>query len=237
LIESGALGQIYHWRAVYLQGWSLPHCKAPRSWRLDKASAGSGAVGNLGSHIIDLAHYLVGDLKSVKGYTRTFIKERPLPDNPAHMVNVDVDDAFVAAAEFENSALGTFECTRLAAGRKNYNSFEINADQGSIRFNLERLNEFEVCWVGVGPDETEGWTNVLVGDAQHPWGENWWPPGHIIGWEHTFVHEIEHLLRAIVNNKEIAPHGATFRDGYRANVVVDALIESAETGRQVDIKY
>jgi len=191
----------------------------------------------LGSHIIDLAHYLVGGLKSVKAYTRTFIRERPRLDEPGEMVAIDADDAFVAVAEFQNSALATFECSRLAAGRKNSNSFEINAERGSIRFNLERLNEFGVCWAGVGPAQTEGWTNVLVGGPGHPWGDNWWPPGHVLGWEHTFVHEIDHLLRAVVSGEEIGPHGATFKDGYRANVVIDALSKSAETHRQVDVRY
>jgi predicted dehydrogenase len=237
LIKSGAFGQIYHWRAVYLQSGSLPYYKAPKSWRFDKSIAGSGSVGSLGSHIIDLAHYLIGGLKSVKAYTRTFIKERTLPENPKQMTPIDVDDAFVAAVEFENSALGTFESTRLAAGRRNYNSFEINCEKGSVRFNLERLNELDVCWLGSGPSETEGWTNVLMGEAQHPWGGAWWPSGHILGWEHTFIHEIDHFMRAIINNGDVAPHGATFYDGYRANVVIDAFLKSAETRRQVDIKY
>lgn len=237
LIESGALGRIYHWRAVYLQDWSLPYYNISKSWRLDKLIAGSGAVGSLGSHLIDLAHYLIGSLKSVKAYKSTFIMERPLPDNPEKMTLIDVDDAFAAVVEFENSAIGTFECSRLAAGRKNYNCFEINCEKGSIRFNLERLNEFDVYWLGLGPSETEGWTNVLMGEAQHPWGGAWWPSGHIIGWEHTFVHEIDHFMRAIINDEDVAPHGATFYDGYRANVVIDAFIKSAETECQVDIEY
>jgi predicted dehydrogenase len=236
LIDSGALGRIYHWRAVYLQEWIMPHYDAAKIWRLDKNVAGTGAMGDLGAHIIDLAHYLVGDIKSVSGMTQTFIKERRLDDQEG-MGIVDVDDAFVAAVEFENGAIGTLEGTRMAGGRKNYNCFEINAEKGSVRFNLERMNELEIYWVSDKPKETAGFHNVLVTEDYHPWLENWWPPGHIIGWEHTFVHEIAHLLDCIVNDKEVGPQGATFVDGYKADVVAGAIIESASTKRQIDIKY
>jgi predicted dehydrogenase len=237
LIDSGALGTIYHWRAVYLQEWILPHYGTPRIWRLDKSVAGSGALGDLGAHIIDLAHYLVGGVKTVSAMAKTFITERPLPEDPSKMGKVDVDDAFVAICEFENGAMGTFESTRFALGRKNYNCFEINGEKASVRFNLERLNEFDIFYRDHEPKETMGWTNVLVTEGYHPWWSNWWPHGHIIGWEHTFVHEITHLLDCIVNNKEVGPHGATFDDGYRAAVICDAILKSAEVKKQVDIKY
>jgi predicted dehydrogenase len=236
LIDSGALGQIYHWRAVYLQEWIMPHYDTPKIWRLDKSAAGSGAMGDLGTHIIDLAHYLVGDIKSVAGMTKTFIKERDI-DGEDGKWNVDVDDAFVSTVEFANGAVGTLEATRFAGGRKNYNCFEINAEKGSVRFNLERMNELEVFWVDGQPKETQGFTNVLVSEGYHPWWEHWWPQGHMIGWEHTFVHEVTHLLDCIVNDKEVGPHGATFLDGYKADVVAAAIQESAATRRQVDISY
>ncbi len=236
LIESGALGQIYHYRAVYLQEWIMPHYGTPKIWRLDKRVAGSGALGDLGAHIIDLGHYLVGDMKGVSAMTKTFIKERPLPDGNG-TGKVDVDDAFVATVEFENGALGTLEATRFAAGRKNFEVLEINGEKGSIRFNLERMNELEVFWVGDEPKETQGFHNVLISEGHHPWWENWWPHGHIIGWEHSFVHEITHLLDCIVNDKDVAPYGADFEDGYKAAVVCDAIVESAASKRQVDIKY
>lgn len=236
LIDSGALGQIYHFRAVYLQEWIMPHYNEKKIWRLDKEVAGSGALGDLGAHIIDLAHYLVGDVKSVAAMTRTFIKERPLPSGEG-TGEVDVDDAFVATVEFDNGAIGTLEATRFAGGRKNYNNFEINGEKGSIRFNLERMNELEVFWIGEQPKETQGFHNVLVTEGHHPWWENWWPHGHIIGWEHTFIHEINHLLDCIVNDKAVGPHGATFEDGYKAAVVCDAILESAGAKRQVDVKY
>lgn len=230
LIQSGALGQIYHFRAVYLQEWIMPHYGTPMIWRLDKKAAGSGALGDLGAHIIDLGRFLVGEMKSVSAMTRTFIEDRSGG-------KVDVDDAFVAAVEFDNGAIGTLEATRFAGGRKNYNSFEINGERGSIRFNLERMNELDVFWVGDEPKETQGFHNVLISEGYHPWWENWWPHGHIIGWEHTFIHEIHHLLDCIVNDKSVAPYGADFNDGYRAAAICDAILESAETRRQVDIQY
>ncbi|MEA3334992.1 MAG: Gfo/Idh/MocA family oxidoreductase [Chloroflexota bacterium] len=235
LIDQGKLGRIYHFRAVYLQEWIMPHYGTPKIWRLNKEVAGSGALGDLGAHIIDLAHYLVGGISSIAGMTTTFIKERDKEEGGTGVV--DVDDAFAAAMEFENGALGTLECSRFAAGRKNYNSFEINGEKGSVRFNMERLNELEVFWVGEEPKETQGFHVINVSEGYHPWWGNWWPQGHIIGWEHTFVHEITHFLDAIVNDKDVGPHGATFEDGYRCNVVCDAIAESQETRRHIDIKY
>ncbi len=236
LIDSGALGQIYHFRALYLQEWIMPHYNTPLIWRLRKDVAGSGAIGDLGSHIIDLGHFLIGDYKSLSAMTRTFIEERPL-DGQEGTGKVDVDDAFVANVEFENGAIGTLECTRFGAGRKNYQVLEINGEKGSIHFELEKLNELQVFWVGEEPKETQGWHNILVSEPYHPWWENWWPQGHIIGWEHTFVHEITHLLDCIVNDRDVAPYGATFEDGYRTAVVCDAIAQAAATKKQVDIEY
>jgi predicted dehydrogenase len=235
LIESGALGRIYHFRAVYLQEWIMPHYATPMIWRLEKKAAGSGALGDLGAHIIDLGRFLVGEVTGVSALTRTFIKERPKAGGG--MGTVDVDDAFTAAVEFENGAIGTLEATRFAAGRKNHLVLEVNGEKGSIRFNLERMNEMEVFWVGEQPKETQGFHDVLVSEGYHPWWSNWWPHGHIIGWEHSFAHEITHLLDCIVNDKAVAPYGATFEDGYRAAAICDAILASAANKKQVDVKY
>ena len=236
LIDSGALGQIYHFRAVYLQEWILPHYQAPKSWRMDKSVAGSGALGDLGAHIIDIGRFLVGEFRSVSALSRTFIPERQLPGGGG-LSPVDVDDAFVAAVEFENGAIGSVEASRFAAGRKNYNCFEINAEKGSLRFNLERMNEMEVFWVGEAPKTTQGFHDVLVTEAYHPFWSHWWPQGHIIGWEHSFVHELTHVLDAIVNKKSVAPYGATFEDGYKNAVICDAILQSAQDGRRVAVHY
>ena len=235
LVDSGLVGQIYHFRAVYLQEWVMAHYNLPMIWRLQKSAAGSGALGDLGAHIIDLARYLVGEVTSVSGMTRTFIDERPWGDGT--MGKVDVDDAATALLEFDNGAIGTVEASRFAAGRKNGLRLEINAEKASIAFNLERLNELEIFWVGDEPEEAQGFRNVLVSEPSHPWWENWWPQGHIIGWEHTFVHEITHLLDCIVNDGAVAPIGADFVDGYRNAVICDAILESAASKRQVDCVY
>ena len=209
----------------------------PTSWGFQKDSAGSGALGDLGSHIIDLARFLVGEPTSVMGMSQNWIKERPSGDDPNKMIPSDVDDAFVSLVEFENGALGTLEATRFAAGRKNYNAFEINAENGSIGFNMERLNELNVYWKGDDPKETRGFHNALISEGFHPYWENWWPHGHMLGWEHAFVHEFYHFFDAIVNGKEVGPYGATFEDGYRNAVICDAVLESAQSGKVVAVKY
>jgi predicted dehydrogenase len=234
LIESGQLGKIYHFRAVYLQEWIMD-ANFPKVWRLDKSVAGSGTLGDLGSHIIDLARFLVGEPKRTMAMTKTFIPERPLPGGG--IGTVDVDDAFVSLVEFENGALGTLEASRFAAGRKNYEVLEINGENGSIRFNMERMNELEVFWANEEPRDTRGFHTVSVTESYHPYWENWWPQGHIIGWGETFVHEFHHFFNAIVNGADVAPYGATFLDGYRCSVICDAILESAATGRAVDIQY
>lgn len=236
LIDSGALGRIFHYRAVYLQEWIIDP-NFPKIWRLDKNVAGSGALGDLGAHIIDLARFLVGEPKQVMGMTKTFVTERPLPDNPNQKGKVDVDDAFVSLLEFENGALGTVEATRFAQGRRNFNSFEINSENGTIQFNLERLSELNVYWAHEEPKETRGFHNVIIGEGYHPYMSNWWPSGHLVGWEHTFVHEFDHFFGAIVGRNEVTPMGADFEDGYRNAVICDAIVESASSKRAVDIKY
>ncbi len=234
LIRSGKLGEIYHFRAVYLQEWIMDP-NFPMVWRLDKARAGSGTLGDLGAHVIDLARFLVGEPRRVSAMMKTFIPERPLPDGT--MAEVTVDDACVSLIEFENGGLGTIESSRFCAGRKNHQVIEINGSKGSLVFNLERLNELDVFWKDDEPRETQGFHNVLVSESFHPFWEHWWPHGHMIGYEHTFIHEIAHLLDCIVNNKDIAPYGATFEDGYKNAVICDAIQQSAETARHVDIRY
>lgn len=234
LIESGQLGRIYHWRAVYLQEWGMDP-QMPISWRFQKDVAGSGSLGDLGAHIIDLARFLVGEPKQVMGKTQNWLPERP--DGSGKMVKSDVDDGVVALLEFEGGALGTVEASRFCPGRKNYNSFEINGENGSIQFNLERLNELNVFWKGEEPKETQGFHNALISEGFHPFWANWWPHGHMLGWEHSFVHEFNHFFDAVVNDKPVDPYGATFVDGYRNAVICDAILASAQSGRAVDIKY
>ncbi|MEM2591623.1 MAG: Gfo/Idh/MocA family oxidoreductase [Thermofilaceae archaeon] len=236
LVKSGVLGRIYHFRARYLQDW-LVNPSAPLTWRLRAEEAGSGPLGDLGSHIIDLARFLVGEITAVTGVARTFIEERPLAEDPSKRGRVTVEDAFSATAEFENGAIGTLEASRFATGRKNYNNFEINGEHGSIEFNLERLNELRVYLREWEEKGLTGWSTVLVTERRHPYIDRYWPPGHIIGWEHTFINEVYHFLNCIVKDEDVAPIGATFEDGYRCNVIMDAVLESAKTGKRITVSY
>lgn len=235
LIHSGKLGEIYHFRAVYLQEWIIDP-GFPLVWRLDKKAAGSGSLGDLGIHLIDMARFLVGEPRRVAGMQKTFVKQRPLPDGSG-MGDVGVDDGIVSILEFENGALGTLEASRFCAGRKNHEVMEINGSKGSLVFNIERLNELQVFWKDEEPKETQGFHEVLVSEAYHPYWENWWPHGHMIGWEHSFIHEINHLLEAIVKDTPVGPYGATFEDGYKNAVICEAIQDSAENARYVDIHY
>jgi predicted dehydrogenase len=216
MIEAGELGKIYHFRGRYLQEWGNVDADL---WRFDVAAAGSGALGDLGAHVIDLARFLVGEISAVSAITATFQSGRT------------VDDGFEAAVSFEGDAIGTIEATRFAPGRKNALSFEINGSGGSLAFDLERLNELQVS------RGTDGFTTRLVTEAHDPFWQWWWPHGHIIGWEHTFVHEIHHLLQAIATDGDVRPYGADFEDGYRAAEVCDAILRSSESGSRETVTY
>ncbi|MET0513158.1 MAG: Gfo/Idh/MocA family oxidoreductase [Thermoleophilaceae bacterium] len=231
MIAAGELGDIFHFRGRSLQEW-IVDADFPMVWRLTKEVAGSGALGDLGAHVIDLARYLLGqEVESVSGLTRTFIEER-------EGQKVDVDDAFEAAVRFSGGAVGTIEASRFCPGRKNSLCFEINGSKGSIVFDLERLNELQVHLAGSSPGEqAQGFRTVLVSEADHPFWQWWWPHGHMIGWEHSFVHEIHHLLTAIREDSDVAPHGATFEDGYRCAEVCDAIVRSAEAGAREEVAY
>jgi len=232
LIDEGRIGQIYHWRCVYLQE-SGADPQRPMTWRQQREHAGSGAVGDLGVHVIDLARFLVGDITAVTGLTTTFIKQRPIAGAEDQIGTVDVDDAALWLARFANGAIGSFEVSKLARGRRNYNSFEINGSKGSIVFNLERLNELNVIFDD-DPPEVRGFRNVLVTDRVHKYANAWWPAGHIIGWEHTFTHGIYDLLNGIGSGTTPA---ATFTDGLRAQAIVEAVERSSGSGSWVEPDY
>lgn len=222
MIEAGEIGEIFHYRGTYLQDWIVDP-NFPRVWRLQKSVAGSGALGDIASHSIDLSRYLVGEISEVSGLLKTFIKERPMPDDPKKMGKVDVDDAALSLVKFRNGAVGSIEGSRFATGRKNYNRFEINGSKGSIAFDLERMNELEV-YKEEGPNS--GFKTILATDAAHPFVAGWWPPGHIIGYEHTFTHTVYDLLKAIDSRKIPTPN---FEDGVRNQRVLDAIERSAKS--------
>lgn len=231
VIKEGRIGRIRHFRGTYLQDWIVDPA-FPLVWRLDKSQAGSGALGDIGSHVIDLARMLVGEITEVASITKTFIKTRPLPGKPRKTGTVTVDDAAVAAVKFAGGAIGSIEASRLAPGRKNYNRFEINGSMGSIAFDLERLNELEVYFEN-DPPGMRGFRTILVTESSHPHLNAWWPPGHIIGWEHTFTHVVYDLLEAVASRRKPSP---SFRDGVINQQVLDAVERASATRRWVRVK-
>ena len=210
-------------RASYLQDW-LVDPAFPLTWRLEREHAGSGALGDLGAHIVDLAQYLTGELVTgVSGLTTTFVGERPRPDGTGPGP-VTVDDAALFTARLGSGIVASFEATRFASGRKNGLRIELNGERGSLAFDLERLNELEFH------DHTEdtrtaGFRRILVTEPTDPYVSAWWPPGHVLGWEHTFTHEVADLVNAISADTDPAP---SFADGLQVQRVLDAVQDSAE---------
>ena len=242
LIDDGFVGRLFHWRSTYLQDWIVDP-SFPLTWHLRRETAGYGAHGDLGSHSVDLARYLIGDVAAVTGMTANFITERPLPVAGAATFSagsgestesgpVTVDDASFFIAEFDNGVLGSFEVSRFARGRENYNYFEIYGSEGSIVFNGERMNELQV-FSRNDPAYAQGFRTILATEAgQHDYIANWWPPGHLIGYEHEFHHGVVDFMRAIETGGTIEPN---FYDGMKEMEVLDAAMASARNGQKVSL--
>ena len=233
LIDEGAIGRIYHWRGLFLQDW-LVNPASPIGWRLKKEVAGSGSHGDLLAHCLDTARYLVGEITEVSGMLETFVRQRPemgaaddrMGGTASNVMGeVTVDDASLSLARFENGALGTFEATRYASGRKNYNCFEINGSLGSLVFNAERPNELQVYSTDTRPG-THGFRTVSVTSGQDPYTGHYWPTAHNIGYEHTFISLLSDAFTALGKGESPSP---SFRDGYLNNVLLDTIAKSAET--------
>jgi predicted dehydrogenase len=225
LLDDGVIGDVRHFRGRYLQDW-LVDADAPWSWRNSEDLAGSGALGDLGAHTVDLARFLVGDVARVSGHLRTFVDERPVEDGDGSRP-VTVDDAYSAQVAFETGATGTLEGTRMATGRKNDHTIEIEGTTGALSFSLERLNELQVK-----TEDDRGFQRVLVTDEDDPYLDNWWPPGHVLGWEHTFVHENYEFLSAVADD---GPYAPDFADGLAVQRVLDAVERSDERGAWVSL--
>lgn len=231
IIQSGGLGRIFHVRAQFLQDWIIDP-EFPIVWRLRSEEAGSGALGDLGAHLIDLSRFLVGEFQSVASAQETFIRRRPLAATSSGLVgmglrtergDVTVDDAVVFLARLSGGVLGVFEASRLAAGHRCTNAFEINGSLGSVRFDFERMNELQVYLVG-DPADLQGFRTINCNDAAHPYAGRWWPAGHGIGYEVGFVHQIADFLSGLAGAESQAP---TFHDGLRCQEVLDAVARSA----------
>ncbi|MBT3154212.1 Gfo/Idh/MocA family oxidoreductase [Streptomyces sp. CHD11] len=233
MVAEGRIGTLRHVRVAYLQDW-LVDPAFPLTWRLRREQAGSGSLGDLGAHIVDLAQYLAGErLAGVSALTETFVRERPLPSAPSSGLaavsaagtgQVTVDDAALFTGRFASGALAAFEATRYATGRKNALRIELNGERGSLAFDLERLNELEFH-DGTGPGTHAGFRRILVTEPDHPYLEAWWPPGHGLGYEHTFVHQARDLVHAVAEGRAPEP---SFADGLQVQRVLAAVEESAE---------
>jgi predicted dehydrogenase len=228
IIDEGRLGKIFHYRAAYLQDWTISPkvpVGGPATWRLEKDVAGAGVSGDLSTHNIDTALWLNGAVQSVNGMTNIFIKDRKrLDGSPAR---VEIDDVCTFLARFANGSNGTFEATRYARGRKNKNSFEMNGENGSLYFDLENMHQLQY-FNHQDPDHLQGWRTILVTGAEHPYMANWWVPGCVIGYEHTFVNALADFLKCLEKGERARPD---FRDALETQAVIDAVLESAQTGQ------
>lgn len=240
MIEEGKLGMIYHYRGSYLQEWIMDE-NFPVTWQLKKETAGGGALYDLASHNVDLARYLVGEPVAVTAMLKTFVKERPEPGENSAVFSagdtsgsqkklpVTVDDAASLVLEFENGAMGSLEASRFATGRKNYNCFEIYGSKGALCFDLERMNELQY-YDNTEPNAQRGYRTILVTEGEHPYVGAWWPQGHIIGYEHTFVHAFKEFVHAIAEGGSMTPD---FNDGEQIIRTLQAAQISSREGRKV----
>lgn len=233
LIADGKLGSIQQVRAVYLQDW-LTDDGCPWLWRHDAATCGSGAHGDLNAHLIDMTRFLTGlEFTDVVGMEQTFIKERKMPDGKGKGV-VDVDDTLLFLARLSNGATASFEASRVAAGRKNYNRVEINGTRGSLVWNLERMNELEFFSFD-DEQRAQGFRNIMcMNGGAHSYAGNYWPDGHIIGYEHTFTNTLADFLAALKSGKPFRPD---FSDGVANQEVIESSLKSAKMGRWVKVSH
>ena len=241
LIDEGKIGRIFHWRGAYQQDWIVDP-NFPLTWQLQKETAHAGPHWDLNSHSVDLALFLMGDIKTVSCLTTNFIKERPLPSEGAtafssgteantEMGQVTVEDAALMMVEFESGAVGSFEATRFATGRKNSNTFEIYGSKGSVAFNMERMNELQY-FTNDDPDNAQGFRTIMATESSHAYVSHWWPPGHIIGYEHGFVHAMADFMMALDKKEKIFPN---FNDGVKILAVLESGLESAKFGEKVKV--
>lgn len=242
LIIEGRLGRVYHVRAVYLQDWIMDP-NFPLVWRLQKKIAGSGSHGDLNAHLIDLTRFLLGtEFDEVCGMAETFIKERPIEISGGELAagkvtkkkgKVDVDDAVLFLTKFKNGAIGSFEATRFAKGRRNGNQIEINGSKGTIVFNFERMNELQF-FDDTLPKKEQGFRRILVTEPVHPYIHGYWPPGHIIGYEHTFINTVVDMMNHLAG--KLKTFHADFEDGLRCQEVLDAVLVSCKERQWVKVE-
>lgn len=226
LVDAGRIGAIRHVRGQYLQDW-LSDAEAPLTWRMDKAKAGSGALGDIGAHVLDMAQFVTGSsISSVSGVLRTFVDTRPISARSSERGPVTVDDAVAFTAGFDNGALGVFEATRMATGRRNALRLEINGTKGSLAFDFEDMNYLEYFDATEDP-AIAGFRRINVTQERHPYISAWWPPGHGLGYEHGFTHQVVDLITSIADGVNATP---SFADGLAVQRVLGAIEASSLDG-------
>lgn len=241
-IEEGRIGRILNFRGTYLQDWSADP-NGPLSWRFQKKIAGSGTVGDIGTHVVDFARYLVGEISAVNAMVHTYVKDRPLQQGNVDKLGasdksgggpraaVDVDDEMITLLKFQNGAVGSIEATRNAHGRNNFLTFEVHGTEGSIAFNYERMDELQVMFAS-DPADARGFRTVYTG-PNHPYGQGLWPiPALGIGYGETKIIECYDFFNAIISGKQPSP---SFEDGWRVSAIADAILESGTTERWVQV--
>ncbi|MDD4889310.1 MAG: Gfo/Idh/MocA family oxidoreductase [Phycisphaerae bacterium] len=245
LIDEGRIGRVYHFRATYLQDWIMDP-NFPLVWRLRGDVAGSGSHGDLGAHLIDMARYLVGEFAEVVGHQETFVKQRPVETGLSERglsgvgsargrkKPVTVDDATMFLARFANGALGTFEATRFARGRKNDHGFELNGDKGSLVFRFDRMNELEF-FDATAPHHVQGFTTIQVSESEHPYAGAYWPPAHWTGYEHAFINQLADAVTCLAGGRGRMKFHPNFQDGLASQQVLDAVERSAKSRRWVKV--
>lgn len=236
IIDEGRIGRPFHYRAQYLQDWTISPdlpLGGATLWRLDADVAGAGVTGDLISHSVDTALWLNGPISSVTAMTEIFVKERPVQDEPGKTKAVTIDDACQFMCRFANGSLGFFESTRYARGRKNYNTLELNGEKASVYFDLEDSHRLQYYDHG-DPDHLHGWRSIHVTNFEHPYMKNWWVPGCTIGYEHTFINALADFLKGLETGDPARP---TFRDGLATQVVLDAVLASAKSGEWTEIVW
>ncbi len=231
LIAEGEIGEVYHWRGAYQQSW-LVNPQHPLDWKLQKRTAAAGPLWDLGSHAVDLAHFLVGDFAEIDCRGKQFIANRPLASDPSKTGEVEVECAALMTGEFKNGALATIETTRYATGRRNRHTFEIYGSKGAITWDMEDMNRLQF-YSGNDPEDRQGFRDILVTERSHEYVGAWWPPGHIIGYEHAFVHAAIDFLNAAGSGTQVEPN---FRDGVKSIRVLEAAARSMETGQRVKVE-
>jgi predicted dehydrogenase len=234
VISSGRIGEIRNLRAAYLQDWAASP-RVPRSWRFTAARGSNGAVGDY-SHIVDLCRYLVGEPVSVVARTKRFIDARPDPEDSSRALPVESEDWYAAALELSSGAYATLEASRCATGWKGHQVVEVYGSDGALWWDLEDLNRLHVFSTTDEGEGLGGFRDVLVTQPEHPFMEFWWAPGHILGWEHTFVHQWREFLVSVIEGAAPTGHQASFEDGYRAAVVCDAILDASESEGRVAVR-